>query len=214
MEGAGIARVAPTAVSPERFSDVKRRERQDLILAETTRALAEQGCCRMRVEDIAQRAGVGKGTIYLDFGSKEELISGALKRASDALLGEISKRVEGRRNPGERVLEAFRAIADIARARSDLVPLLERNLPCDRQYHEAGVAPSAALAGYLRQLIEQGKKAGALAEEIDPELLAHASVSLLSSAAWRRLVESEGPDTALHKVEKTLPISLRERRGA
>src|SRR5919112_1708002 len=48
-------------------------ERPKQILDAALAVFAERGLSAARLEDIAQRAGVSKGTIYLYFANKEEL---------------------------------------------------------------------------------------------------------------------------------------------
>ena len=47
---------------------------KEAILDATDRLLARYGYRKMTVEDIAMEAGIGKGTIYLHFSSKEEVV--------------------------------------------------------------------------------------------------------------------------------------------
>ena len=47
---------------------------KDAILDATDRLLARYGYKKMTVEDIAIEVGIGKGTIYLHFTSKEEIV--------------------------------------------------------------------------------------------------------------------------------------------
>ncbi len=51
-----------------------RIEVRDAILDAAERLLARFGYRKMSVEDIAREAGIGKGTIYLHFSSKEEVV--------------------------------------------------------------------------------------------------------------------------------------------
>jgi len=51
-----------------------REEIRDAILDATERLLARYGYRKMTIEDIAREVGVGKGTIYLHFPSKEEVV--------------------------------------------------------------------------------------------------------------------------------------------
>src|SRR4030095_15196419 len=51
-----------------------REETRDLILDATERLLARYGYKKMTVEDIAREVGIGKGSIYLHFSSKEEVV--------------------------------------------------------------------------------------------------------------------------------------------
>src|SRR5215208_8231402 len=55
--------------------------RRDRTLEAAMRHFAERGYRGTRVEDIAQEVGVAKGTVFLDFGSKEGLFLAAYQRA-------------------------------------------------------------------------------------------------------------------------------------
>ena len=54
-------------------TDVSGKDRSQAILDATLAVFAEAGYHKARIEDIAERAGVAKGTIYLYFPSKKEL---------------------------------------------------------------------------------------------------------------------------------------------
>lgn len=62
-----------------------RLEIRDSILDATERLLARYGYRKMTVEDIAREVGVGKGTIYLHFTSKEEVVLSHVDRIVDRL---------------------------------------------------------------------------------------------------------------------------------
>ena len=59
---------------------------KDAILDATDRLLARFGYRKMTVEDIAVEAGIGKGTIYLHFASKEEVVLSHIDRIIDRLM--------------------------------------------------------------------------------------------------------------------------------
>ncbi|MCM3904184.1 MAG: TetR/AcrR family transcriptional regulator [Pyrinomonadaceae bacterium] len=63
----------------------QRLEVRDSILDATERLLARYGYRKMTVEDIAREVGVGKGTIYLHFSSKEEVVLSHVDRIVDRL---------------------------------------------------------------------------------------------------------------------------------
>jgi len=54
-------------------------ERPQELLEAALQVFAESGLARARVEDIARRAGVSKGTVYLYFTSKEDLFKEAIR---------------------------------------------------------------------------------------------------------------------------------------
>ena len=64
-----------------------RDERADrAILSAALELMAEHGVHGLRIDDVADRAGVGKATIYRRYRSKEELVAAAV----GALVSEIA----------------------------------------------------------------------------------------------------------------------------
>ena len=64
--------------SPTRWR--RRKEaRPDEILAAALESFAERGFAATRLEDVATRAGISKGTLYLYFRSKEELFKAVVR---------------------------------------------------------------------------------------------------------------------------------------
>ncbi len=59
------------------------------VLDATDRLLARYGYRKMTVDDIAAEAGIGKGTVYLAFSSKEDVALSCIDRMVDGLLAEL-----------------------------------------------------------------------------------------------------------------------------
>lgn len=62
---------------------------RERVLDAADRLLAERGFARMTVEDLARAAGLGKGTVYLAFRSKEEVALGCIERMAARVLGRL-----------------------------------------------------------------------------------------------------------------------------
>jgi AcrR family transcriptional regulator len=58
---------------------------RDAILDATDRLLARYGYRKMTVEDIAREVGIGKGSVYLHFASKEEIVLSRVDRLVEQL---------------------------------------------------------------------------------------------------------------------------------
>lgn len=70
-------------IVPERGPKFRRRAeaRPDEVLDAALELFMEKGFAATRVEDIAKRAGLSKGTVYLYFPSKEAVLEGLVRRA-------------------------------------------------------------------------------------------------------------------------------------
>src|SRR5207248_10627728 len=65
-------------------------DRRQEILDAAVRVFSDRGVSKSTVADIATAAGVAKGTVYLYFGSKEQLLGALRDRFVDALLGHVA----------------------------------------------------------------------------------------------------------------------------
>ena len=67
-------------------------DRPDEILDAATTLFGEQGFARTRLEDVAKKAGVSKGTLYLCYDSKESLFRAMVRRKVVTVVEEAEQR--------------------------------------------------------------------------------------------------------------------------
>src|SRR5215218_6401902 len=82
---------AKTAMPPRRRSAVPPEERRAAILAAALEEFTARGFEGARLDDVAQRAGVAKGTIYLYFADKETLFQELVRSMVHPVLGTLEK---------------------------------------------------------------------------------------------------------------------------
>ncbi len=63
-----------------KLKERQRRQREELILLSTEEVLLEKGYYEMSMDEIAARVGIAKGTLYLHFAKKEDLVFALLER--------------------------------------------------------------------------------------------------------------------------------------
>jgi AcrR family transcriptional regulator len=68
---------------------------RDAILDAANELLGRYGYNKMTVDDLAAEVGIGKGTIYLHFPSKEEVVLSTIDRMVDRLLVKLAEIAEG-----------------------------------------------------------------------------------------------------------------------
>ena len=148
---------------------------KDAILDATDRLLARYGYRKMTVEDIAVEAGIGKGTIYLHFSSKEEVVLSHIDRIVERLKERLKEIAASDATAAEklrlmlltRVLFRFDSVQHYTQSLNDLLAALRPGLLARRaQYFEAE-------AQIFAEVLRAGRDAGEL--RFDDELVtAHA----------------------------------------
>jgi Transcriptional regulator len=135
---------------------------RESILDATDRLLARYGYRKMTVDDIAGEAGIGKGTIYLHFSSKEEVVLCHIDRIVERLkerLKEIASSEAAvaeklRRMLLTRVLFRFDSIQHYTQSLNDLLAALRPGLLSRRaKYFEAE-------AQIFADVLTEGRKSG------------------------------------------------------
>ena len=186
--------------------------RRDRILEAAMRHFAERGYRGTRVEDVANEVGVAKGTVFLDFGSKEGLFLEAFKRAVSLLPAWLDA-------PAEIVEQGFWAVLDwwLQRA-EDLVasdPVPNRVALIAR--YDTGLDIRRPVDRYMRSedpygtldFIEFGVKRGEIRDDVDAEMIA----SILDWMAERfqdALVSEDLDPGLIHRRPERRPMRIKE----
>jgi AcrR family transcriptional regulator len=164
-----------------------REERADrAILAAALQLMAEQGVRDLRMDDVAERARVGKATIYRRYRSKDELVTAAVA----ALVSEI--RVPDNGSTRADLLALMRSAVDVysgsveAGVMPSLVEAMSRDVELARLVREGFLAQRRAA---LRAVLERGIERGDLARDLDLEL----ALDVLGGPLFYRLLITGGP---------------------
>jgi AcrR family transcriptional regulator len=114
------------------------------------------------LEDVARRAGVGIGTLYRHFPTRDALVLGVYRQQIDDL-DEVSRRLLAEREPGEALHEWMRAFVQYVAVKRGLVGLLKSLMGTDRDQF---VATKATLHGAMARLLEAAAAAGAIRADV------------------------------------------------
>ena len=143
-------------------------EPRERILDAADRALATAGYGRMRIEDLAQAAGIAKGTVYLSFDSKAEIALACIDRMAARVLETMREIAEGsgpvearlRECLVERVLARLDYARGHARSVDEILAAVRPELLARRAAHFADEA--ALLTEMLRGVVNAREKASAM----------------------------------------------------
>jgi AcrR family transcriptional regulator len=121
-------------LKPRKLDEGVPPARREEILDAATELFAEHGFSEMVTQMLAERLGVGKGTIYRYFPSKCDLFLAAVDRGMSRLRERVDARIAGVDEPLERIALAVRTHLEFFAEHPEYVELLiqERALFKDR----------------------------------------------------------------------------------
>jgi AcrR family transcriptional regulator len=141
---------------------VKQRTTRDAILDATDTLLTRYGYKKMTIDDLAREVGIGKGTVYLYFPSKEEIALSHVDRIIERLKARLWETADSgivhdqkiRKMLIERVMYRFDAVQHYTTSLNELMAqirprLLERR---QRYFEEEAVA--------FAKVLSEGRAAG------------------------------------------------------
>lgn len=171
-------------------------ERRDAILAAALDEFAAQGFAAARLDDVAKRAGVAKGTIYLYFADKETLFQELIRTQLSPVVGGVIHASHADlplRLFAAQLIEVF--VRDVlGTRRKDVIRLMiteGQRFPklAEFYYHEVIARVMEAVRALMRRAIERGElKDDALLRH--PQLLAAPGIM---SIVWSGLFERFEP---------------------
>ena len=139
---------------------VQTKEIREAILDATDNLLARYGYKKMTIDDLAQEVGIGKGSIYLHFPSKEEIVLSHIDRIIERLKDELENISKKNLSPEEklkrmilaRVLVRFDSVQHYTQSLNDLLSALRAKLLARRKTYFSEEAQ------ILASVIEEGQK--------------------------------------------------------
>ena len=154
--------------------------REEVILEAADRLLARYGYRKMTIDDLAREAGIGKGTVYLHFRSKEDVVLSHMDRIVNRVMARLKEIAASDAPPAAklremlvaRVMVRFDGVQHYTESISEVLrdlraPLLQRR----EGYFEE---EAKVLSGVLRE----GQRGGAFRRH---EALATARTLILAS---------------------------------
>jgi AcrR family transcriptional regulator len=160
------------------------READEAILDAALELVAERGYEGLTMEAMAERAGVGKTTVYRRWPNRDEVLAAASERFvteigvpdTGTVRGDLIALLES-------AIVVYSGLA--GRAMPGLVAAMARNPGIARSWREGFLAVRRAA---LRDLIERGIRRGELRDDVDVEL----TLDLLGGPLMYRLLVTGG----------------------
>jgi AcrR family transcriptional regulator len=172
----------------------RKHARPEEITAAALESFVERGYAATRLEDVAARAGISKGTLYLYFANKEELFKAVVREALVARLVEFKSQIGKFQGSSADLLRlVFKTWWErIGSTRISGIPKLilseARNFPeIARFYVEEVVRPGRET---LAAVIRRGIARGEFRDDVDVEASVHLlAAPMLMITLWKNALE-------------------------
>ena len=167
----------------------RKEARPPEILAAALGAFAERGFAATRLDDVARRAGVTKGTLYLYFPNKAELFKAVVAQAMVPSLERGEALLDANDAPAVRLLDqVMRGWAELARSPAGAIPKIvvseAGNFPDIAQFYRAAVVDRGM--ALLRRVVRLGIDSGEFRAVADIDAVVRCLVApLLLAMLWR-----------------------------
>ena len=194
---------SPKPTKKELVTEFRTRE----ILAAARRLMQGRGVEAVTMEEIAGAAGVAKGTVYLYFQSKDELVQALISQVGENILAEIEAVVEAPGTASQKVQQVASILLDYLMRERALFPAYARELlrggrGAAKTYWRKLQEMEEKFVDLVTRLFAQGIAAGQFIPA-NPRLLAFMLRGLVRSVGYFQM--SEGQEEA---VKEALPVLL------
>ena len=188
-----------SVTAPRSWKEKQRQEREALILQVAEEVLMEKGYYETSIEEIAARVGIAKGTVYLHFPSKEDLVFAIFERHMQKLAEFIDATVSSSmtaRGKLEAILQftygglfsgRMQLLSSLANT-AELRRILLEKKACTHDIWEG-------LSARIASVLDEGKAAGEFDKTLPTAVMLSAFTGLLAPRSYERLIV-EGQMTA------------------
>jgi len=169
-------------------SSTRRQATRARLYEAAVTLIAEQGFSATTVDEIAERAGVAKGTVYYNFKSKTELFEELLRHGVSLLAASLRAAAEETAGRGGTRIEALDAMIRAGLVFIDRYPAFTQLYVAElwrtgRAWNSTLLVVRQEAVAVVENVLREGVAAGEFSAEIDVTLTASALVGMVLVAA-------------------------------
>ncbi|MFC5370280.1 TetR/AcrR family transcriptional regulator [Arcanobacterium bovis] len=173
----------------------RRGDTREAVFEAALELFAEKSVSSTSVDDIAAAAGVAKGSIYYNFGSKSGLVDALLNYYLESMRDRLAVAIgeeEGWQAVSTTIVELLRVVRDQEKTAKLLAAEFFRT---DRSWYETTRTWHRNISRLIEEALLKGQEKGTVTLDIDPSIAANSvlGATLMAGLAWR-----------LHSTERSL----------
>lgn len=188
-----------------------KNEKRSRIIDAAISVFAEKGFHLARISDIADKAGVADGTIYLYFRHKEDILLVIFEEKMDELLQELSAALRGVQGAPAKIRAFARHHVDQLRKHPELAQVFQVELRQSRKFlREYRPEKLWAYLEVFGKLVEEGQADGVFRADLDPFVIKWAFFGALDELSIQWVLSRKRDRFNLERAaEQTAEVILR-----
>lgn len=180
---------------PRSLKEKQRQEREVLILQAAEEMLIEKGYYETSIDEIASRVGIAKGTVYLHFPSKEDLVIAIFLREIRQFMSKVDEVVGMEISARHKITAILHYMyGEMFAKRMQFIYSLQNSGYAFHQKKEQDERLRGSweyVAARISEVLEQGKVAGEFVLDVPTPVMLSVFFSLMSPRSCERLITEE-----------------------
>ena len=161
------------ATSPEAATVVRNPEKYDRILEAALAVFAEKGFFVSRISDIADRANVADGTVYLYFKNKDEILTTAINTAFETFMNNARTELGKIADPAERLRKLARLHLEALGGNRNAAIVFQMELRGSTRLSEFSHQHLIEYFNLVRVAIQEGQQSGVFRKDMPDKIAAN-----------------------------------------
>jgi AcrR family transcriptional regulator len=180
--------------------------KKNRIMEYAFQKFASMGTLHVTMEEISRGVGIGKGTLYKYFPSKESLLLETINYISSRMEKVIEKVLEdGTLNPVEKLSVVLKTIGErLSKINPSMLAYMERSIP--EAFEKIEAIRQRIILTNIIKLFEEGKKSGHFEPDMDTYLVAHIIIGAANHVTEARVLSTL--DYGLEKLIGNLVFTI------
>jgi AcrR family transcriptional regulator len=172
---------------------------KEKIIEASTRLFLAKGYRGTSVKEITEAAGIGRGTLYWYFKSKDEILITIFQRFDSELLEKLKKTIAGCKGDFSTKYRLFHKYStEFARDNRELSlafnTLLTEIVGTNTEAEKVARKVYKKFSLLVKNMLEDGKRDGSVKQEVDSSLYSHAVIACQTGMLVQWLVHGDSMD--------------------
>lgn len=160
------------SATEERRSPIDKRQK---IMDAAVEMFAEQGFYNSTVADVARKADVADGTIYLYFKNKDDLLISIFEHSMEMFIDTVREELKNVENPREKIKKFIALHLKLVQKNQNLAQVIQIELRQSSKFmKEYANEKFFEYLNLIQGVIEEGKERGVFRDNADPVILKRA----------------------------------------